>query len=251
MGFFAFLVSDACNFLELDLNKTERSFSIKIKENGHSSCFIYRSTKDSYMPKISEEKRQARRDQILAASWICFAQRGIHQTSMADIIRESNLSAGAVYTYFKSKDDLIIAAFSEAFDQLRALLFPIITRGEPYPLPEFVRRSVEGILAYARQNDRNLGVSFLMGWSEAQSNPRIKQQIANSQLAFRQGLVGVVTKWQDRGQIAREADPTMVAQALFSFFLGFVVQSALIGEIDPDAVAKGIEGLISHQASRT
>jgi hypothetical protein len=31
-------------------------------------------------------------------------------------------------------------------------------------------------------------------------------------------------------------------------FLGYIVQSAIIGEIDPDTAAKGIEGLIPRQA---
>ena len=37
------------------------------------------------MPKISEEKRQARRLQILDAASRCFARDGFHATSMADI----------------------------------------------------------------------------------------------------------------------------------------------------------------------
>ena len=76
------------------------------------------------MPKISEEKRQARRDQILAAAWRCFSRRGLHSTSMEDIIREANLSSGAVYLYYKSKDELFLAAFSSAFQEMRRFSFP-------------------------------------------------------------------------------------------------------------------------------
>jgi AcrR family transcriptional regulator len=80
------------------------------------------------MPKISEEKRQARRDQILTASWRCFSRRGIHSTSMEDIIREANLSSGAVYLYFQSKEELCLAAFSSAFQEMRLLLVPILNK---------------------------------------------------------------------------------------------------------------------------
>jgi AcrR family transcriptional regulator len=34
---------------------------------------------------------------------------GFHATSMQDLLREANLSAGAVYRYFKSKDEIIAA----------------------------------------------------------------------------------------------------------------------------------------------
>ncbi len=74
------------------------------------------------MPKISEQQRQARRDQILAAVWRCFLRKGVHGTSMEDLIRESGLSAGAVYLYYKSKHELILAAISTYMGQLGGYL---------------------------------------------------------------------------------------------------------------------------------
>src|SRR5271167_129120 len=61
------------------------------------------------MPKISELQRESRRDQVLEAALACFSENGFHQTGMADIVRRSGLSHGAVYLYFQSKDDLIEA----------------------------------------------------------------------------------------------------------------------------------------------
>ena len=45
------------------------------------------------MPKVSPEHMQARRDQIAHAAIAQFAQRGIHLTSIADIVTASELSA--------------------------------------------------------------------------------------------------------------------------------------------------------------
>src|SRR6202453_5230193 len=59
------------------------------------------------MPKISTQQREARREQILAAALKCFSRDGFHQPTMADIVRQSGLSQGTLYLYFKSKDDLI------------------------------------------------------------------------------------------------------------------------------------------------
>ena len=49
------------------------------------------------MPKVSEQHREARRDQIVDAALRCFSRKGFQRTSMADIIAESGLSAGAIY----------------------------------------------------------------------------------------------------------------------------------------------------------
>ena len=59
------------------------------------------------MPKVSEEYKEARRQEILDAAIRCFSRNGFHKTTMQDIYDESGLSPGAVYRYFKSKDDMI------------------------------------------------------------------------------------------------------------------------------------------------
>ena len=195
------------------------------------------------MPKISEEKRQARRDQILAASWRCFSRRGLHSTSMDDIVREANLSFGAVYLYYKSKDELILAAFTSAFREMRALLAPIFTAEEPHSPAVFVREIAKIISTYAHRDGLNFGVAFLMGWSEAQSNPKLKEIIVSGQLAYREAATVVIRKWQKRGDLPAKGRPEDISKVLLSFFLGFIVQSALIGVIDPGTAVKGYEGL--------
>jgi TetR/AcrR family transcriptional regulator, transcriptional repressor of aconitase len=200
------------------------------------------------MPKISEDQRQARRDQILVATWRCFSRRGIHPTSMDEIVREANLSAGAVYLYYKSKDELILAAIATYIQKLRELLLPILTREDAFPPSLFVRELTKAIVSHTQRNDLDLNVVMLMIWSEAQSNPKVKELLAGAQRKYRDALTGVVRKWQKGGHIAAKGTPASIGKAMLSFFLGFIVQSAMIGEIDPDTAAKGIEGLISSQS---
>ena len=64
------------------------------------------------MPRVSEEHVTARREQILEAARACFRRNGLHNTSMQDRIHEAGLSVGAVYRYFKSKDEIINAIAS-------------------------------------------------------------------------------------------------------------------------------------------
>ena len=59
------------------------------------------------MPKLKPDTQRARRDNILEAAETCFARAGFHATSMQDICREASVSPGALYVYFKSKEDLI------------------------------------------------------------------------------------------------------------------------------------------------
>jgi AcrR family transcriptional regulator len=63
----------------------------------------------SAMPKISEEHRAEKRQQIIAATLRCVERDGFHKTTMAAVIKESGLSAGSVYTYFGGKKHIIRA----------------------------------------------------------------------------------------------------------------------------------------------
>ena len=83
------------------------------------------------MPKVTAAHRESRREQILLAAWKCFSSNGFHSTSMADVIREAGLSAGAVYLYFRSKDDIIVAVATQVCVMLEGT---IVLEGTPAEL---------------------------------------------------------------------------------------------------------------------
>jgi AcrR family transcriptional regulator len=62
-------------------------------------------------PDVSEERTQ----QIIEAAMAVFSRLGFDKTRMDDIVQESGLSKGALYWYFKSKDDLIVAILDNLF----------------------------------------------------------------------------------------------------------------------------------------
>ena len=61
------------------------------------------------MPKVLPQYLETRRQQIIDAAAACFARSGFHRTTMQDICNEAELSPGAVYRYFQSKEDIIQA----------------------------------------------------------------------------------------------------------------------------------------------
>ena len=63
-------------------------------------------------PDVSEQ----RRSQILDAATRVFSRQGFEKARMDDIVEESSLSKGALYWYFKSKDDIIFAIMDRIFD---------------------------------------------------------------------------------------------------------------------------------------
>lgn len=75
------------------------------------------------------ELAETRREQILEAATSVFARLGVHTARMDDITEEAGLSKGAVYWYFKSKDEII-----------KSILEMYLSR-ELHELHDLVRRS--------------------------------------------------------------------------------------------------------------
>ena len=99
------------------------------------------------MPKVTEAHSVARRQQIIDAAYRCFARKGFHQATMRDIYAEANLSPGAVYHYFDSKDAIIQASFEFDYERSLALFEAALLRDDPlqalYELIDFFFRGLE------------------------------------------------------------------------------------------------------------
>ena len=60
------------------------------------------------MPKISEERRAERREQILDGARRCFAENGYEGATVARLESATGLSRGGIFNYFPSKEELFV-----------------------------------------------------------------------------------------------------------------------------------------------
>lgn len=72
------------------------------------------------MPRLTEATKQARRRQIIDAAFTCFTAKGYTHTSMTDIIKESGLSSGSIYSHFSGKSDILRATVQQRIDMIAA-----------------------------------------------------------------------------------------------------------------------------------
>ena len=71
------------------------------------------------MPKVIPEYKEEAKKRIIEAALEVFCRKGFHATKMNDIAKELGISKGAIYTYFKNKDDLFTKAaqyYRQAFE---------------------------------------------------------------------------------------------------------------------------------------
>ena len=66
---------------------------------------------------MARMKDETKRQSILESSKMLFSHRGFFNTSISDIVRETGFSVGSIYTYFKSKDEIIKSIVEERWQQ--------------------------------------------------------------------------------------------------------------------------------------
>jgi AcrR family transcriptional regulator len=180
------------------------------------------------MPKVTQEYRDARREHILAAARRCFLRDGFHATSMQDLFAEAELSSGAIYRYFASKDDMIIAI---AEDNMRDVVEMIqsLALDDPGSSIGSVLANIFDIVE-RRHAQEGLGGLAILVWAEALRNPALAEQFTALLLQLRAGLTDAVRERQQRDHVAAEALGSLLA----SIVPGYILQLALLG---PESVA--------------
>jgi AcrR family transcriptional regulator len=211
-----------------------------------SLCLWYRGD----VPRITEERREARREQVLEAARACLQEHGLEAVSMEMIIARSGLSTGAVYGYFKGKDQIINEMVSEGTAQLGAQLLPVLTNPEPPPLPELVEQVLRAIVGFGRnkKGDTDRLLVSIHGWSQSQSDPALKAATRASYSGLRRLFADVARRWQAAGTFDATADPEGTAELLTSITLGFVAQRALAGSADVAAHVTALE-MLAHRSA--
>jgi AcrR family transcriptional regulator len=184
------------------------------------------------MPKVSQQYRDAQREHILAAARRCFLRDGFHATSMQDLFAEARLSSGAVYGYFASKDEMIMAIAEENAREVLAAMHAAAARHPGRPAGEALADALEIILARDAQD--GLGAMALLVWAEALRSPGLAAQFRDLFARLRTDLAAVVRDHQDGGGLPGGVSAEAVATVLLSVVPGCILQLALAG---PEAVA--------------
>ncbi len=198
---------------------------------------------------MTDDDRAGRRAAIMAAAAGCFAADGFHTTSMADIIRASGLSAGAVYSYFRSKEELITAVAGLPLANAEAV-FAALPADDAAPSPaEAVAALVQGVVARAA-DDPALGVDItrlaVQVWGEALRNPEVRGRVSAVYRTLRDHCTEVARRWQAAGNLPPEARPDEVGAAMLGLAQGFLLQRLLLDEATAEGYIAGATAVLAH-----
>jgi AcrR family transcriptional regulator len=191
------------------------------------------------MPKVTQQHRDARREQILAAARRCFLRDGFHATSMQDLFAEAGLSSGAVYSYFASKDDVIVAIAEENMRGVTEMIRNVATQHPGRPVGAVLADIMD--MVHARDAQDGLGKLTVIVWSEALRNPSLAARFTDMVTQIRASLAEVIEQSSQNPPAGVPAD--ILAATLVCLVPGYLLQLAILGPAAVDGVPGAVRAL--------
>lgn len=175
------------------------------------------------MPKVTQAHLDARRQQIIDAARALFATRGFARTSMSDLVEASGLSNGAIYRYFKSKDEIVAAICDQSTQSLPKEL-----------TPESIDSFLQHIRTLAREESHARLVAQI--YAEAAVSAPLTALVQSQLNELRAAIAALLP---DRAP----ADAQGIADSFIALCHGYTQQLAVRGDVDPTPYTAALIGI--------
>ena len=157
------------------------------------------------MVKVSQEIAEENRQELATSADVLSRRHGLERVGVAQIAKHANLTTGAVYTHFGSREQLLAAGIQAGFDRMVKWLETLGTAQEYRSLARANVRLPDGAL-----------------WCPAMSHiGSIRTASATEQTEFNKGLnrmLVAMARWPDIGSTehALETIAELTGEVLFA-----------------------------------
>lgn len=192
------------------------------------------------MPKVTAEHVEARRNAILDGALSCFTRRGFHRATMQDICQECGLSPGAIYRYFRSKEQIIEGVMERDAEHRDAVVAAMRATA-----PDILRAlEAVGRYYFARFLDPDFESRARLEselWAESLRNEDAKAASRSTIAHTRRTMAELFSEaLREPSTPAKDVDPQALANLVIALYQGLQMCKA----IDP-------EGVDTHEVFRT
>ena len=196
------------------------------------------------MPKVPAQYLEARKNEILDAAFTCFRRRGFHQSTMQDICHEAQLSPGAIYRYFRSKEEIIDAATDRNTAEWTNLIASMRSQapspGDALDMMAnyfFGRLQEPGFVQETRLD--------IETWPEILRDDQLRASFARQFAALRVLFVQLFREAQAEGYLREGPAPEHLFNLVAALYQGLRLNTLFEPEaVDPDAVAQTLVELL-------
>ncbi len=182
------------------------------------------------MPKVVPEYKQEARNRIERVAQEAFAEKGYDQTTMEDIGNRLGVSKGALYLYFKSKEELFETICETRQHTLRQMLRASLKKGN---LIESSLYFFDAITAQHSEYPIDLTFELI---AEAARNERLKTILREDYDQRLEMLTRFLQEQRLNGLLRDDVDVYFLSENLSALFNGLII--ALILGKDQEEVKR-------------
>lgn len=162
------------------------------------------------MPRVFPEYKKEARSRVLQAATKVLSEKGYHATSMDDIASELGVSRGALYQYFRNKEDILQEVFLANQQDLREWL----ERYDDDLLSMAERLFDEVIIEKAAIIPIHFEVVSLASHDEA-----LRKLLRENNEKDLAGLQAFIKRQKEKGSIKKDVAPDILAHTIISLYL--------------------------------
>jgi len=196
------------------------------------------------MQQRSEQTRQ----QIVNSALKLFSQQGYESTSVAEICDRAQVSKGAFYHHFRTKQALFVELLESWLRRIDSTLDQ--SRWEMSDIPRGLMAMANATRGILREADESLPM-FLEFWSQARLDPAIWQATIAPYRRYQQYFAAMIEEGIAEGSL-REMDPGVGAWVIVCFAVGLLLQYVLDpqGEDWGDVAGRGMQVMLDGYTRR-
>jgi len=165
-----------------------------------------------------------RRGQIVAAAIKLFGARGYYTVAIKDIAKEAGCSAGLIYQYFRTKEDVLLLVLLDRLDEY----FEAVTAAAGQETEPLARLRA-AFAACCEVVDRNREATILAYRSFRSLDADRRRHVLKREMDIHALMAGYVAACRDAG-LLRDIDVDLACSQLASMAHGWALQSWRFGK---------------------
>jgi AcrR family transcriptional regulator len=175
------------------------------------------------MPRITAAHEQQVRERIINASSRVFADRGFHRATIQDVARESGLSVGAIYTWFKGKDELFLAScdlnVGQSLGELSRRLLSVTSTIDRLAI------AIAFFLDTLESDADTPGPAnvLVQAWAEADQEPAVREMLVRRRTQIATVGEMLLREGMSRGELPAWIDAAALATAYTALLDGLIL----------------------------
>ncbi|WP_174735228.1 TetR/AcrR family transcriptional regulator [Mesobacillus harenae] len=177
-------------------------------------------------PIVSEEYKEKKKKEILQSALACFAKKGYEVATIDDIVAQSGISKGAIYNYFKSKDEIYLELMTaDTDDTMEVLKNNLLTCKSSLEKIKYLFKEYSSINPFEKVNIDKAIVHYEFRLHSSRDEELVEIMKKRREHIFLELITSIIKEGQESGEFDSSLDRYVYANMFWSIIDGVTIQT--------------------------